>query len=570
VAKYLMQTATTADYTFTLYAEDRAFTPAPGITFEVASWNISYRAQDRVLPGVVPSQMDLTVFGGFNIGDYRTMLADAKGRYMIEMRQGTDMIWRGFLVPDLCSIEVINGQRFIKLVFSDGFQMLDRRADFYQYSGTVSFTEQIWYAFENCNLFDTFEYFLVSQHRQPANKGITTNQGGLWWTGCIQNGLWILNDEYRTYLEVINDICVTFGLQLFQDKGYLVFRSLEYKTPAWYNIYGTFGAFVTRVTPTPPTANATVFSDGSEMYKPAVRELFVTHNKASQGIIRDESGNNKARDNYYVGNVTPTGANHIDFDSYLYMRLAFDAGFGGGAVDVEFYYTIRFGNYYWDGSNWTTTASFVTVNESRIFGPGPSLETIVHHVNNAHLDTLPRIGTEPLYYDVTGTQISGDPAETITVTATMYFAYHNANPNTTIYYADNTGRVNGTTENLNTEIGDIWRSSAILTALPGEIRCFTTTARTTAYGNIFWDTDQNLLISAITYELARKNYQPKQYYEIELKDVVRYNHTFTWGGVDYKPVNLQIGERSTSVTYAAWIDGDLETDPNSKRPDQTL
>ena len=79
-----------------------------------------------------------------------------------------------------------------------------------------------------------------------------------------------------------------------------------------------------------------------------------------------------------------------------------------------------------------------------------------------------------------------------------------------------------------------------------------------------------MLLERITYQLGRKNYRPRQYYEIELDGVVRYNHTFTWGGVDYKPVNLQITERSTRVTYAEWVDGDLETDPNSKRPDQFL
>jgi len=565
-----MQTAETATHSFSLYGEDRAFTPAPGLTFTVADWNISYQPQDRILPGLIPSQMDLMVFGGFNVSDYRTMLSDAKGRYIIEMREGVDIIYRGFLVPDLCQIEVINGQRFIKLVFSDGFQMLDRRADFYQFSGTVSFSEQIWYAFENCNLFDAFEYFMVSEHRQPTNKGITTDQGGLWWTGCISDGFWQIDGEYRTYLEVVTDICTTFGLQLFQDKGQLVFRSIEYKTPAWYNVYGLYGTFSMRITPTAPSFTPTVYSDGNELYKPAFREVFLTHTKASQGIIRDESTNNKERDNYYIGNVTPTGANHIDWDSVLDMRLGFDAGFPGGTVNVEFYVYIQFGNYYWNGSVWTTTSSFLTYTQKDTFGPGPSLEIMQVTISNAHLDNLPSIGTEPLYYTVQGTQTGGYQADSILVRATVKFAYHNANPNTTIYYADNTGRVNGTTENLTTEVGDIWTSSGVAAALPGEIRCWATSARLSAFGNNFWDNDQNLLLERIAYQLGRKNYRPRQYYEIELDGVVRYNHTFTWGGVDYKPVNLQITERSTRVTYAEWVDGDLETDPNSKRPDQFL
>lgn len=565
-----MQTAETATHSFALYAEDRAFTPAPGLTFTVAEWSISYQPQDRILPGLIPSQMDLMVFGGFNVSDYRTMLSDAKGRYIIEMREGVDIIYRGFLVPDLCQIEVINGQRFIKLVFSDGFQMLDRRADFYQFSGTVSFSEQIWYAFENCNLFDAFEYFMVSEHRQPTNKGITTDQGGLWWTGCISEGFWQIDGEYRTYLEVVTDICTTFGLQLFQDKGQLVFRSIEYKTPAWYNVYGLYGTFSMRITPTAPSFTPTVYSDGNELYKPAFREVFLTHTKASQGIIRDESSNNKERDNYYIGNVTPTGANHIDWDSVLDMRLGFDASFPGGTVDVEFYVYIQFGNYYWNGSAWTTTSSFLTYTKKDTFGPGPSLETIQVIISSEHLDTLPTIGTEPLYYTVQGTQTGGYMADSILTRATVKFAYHNANPNTTIYYADNTGRVNGTTESLTTEVGDIWTSSGVAAALPGEIRCWATSARLSAFGNNFWDNDQNLLLERIAYQLGRKNYRPRQYYEIELDGVVRYNHTFTWGGVDYKPVNLQINERSTRVTYAEWVDGDLETDPNSKRPDQFL
>lgn len=569
MAKVLLQTATTAEHTFAMYGIDAAFSPAPGLEFNVADWSVSYRAQDTILPGIIPSQMDISVWGGLSLGNYRAMLGDAKGRYVIEMKKGLDIVWRGFMVPDLCSIELINGQRMVKLSFSDGFQMLDRRADFYQFTGTKAFTDQIADAFNLCYLWDAFDCFLVSEHRQPSNKGITTNQGGLWWTGCIQEGLWFKDAEFRTYKQAIEDICITFGLQLFQDKGQLVFRSLEYKTPAWYNVYSVLGAFLTRITPPTTTATGSVFADGSELYKPASREVFIVHNQPSQGIIRDEATTYKAREDYFVSNVIPTGANHIDYDANLRMRLSFDAGFPGGAIDGEWYVTIQFGNYYWNGADWTTTASFITFTDGRIVGPGPSIELLQTSIN-LHLDTLPQIGTEPLYVTVEGAQTGGYPADTIQITSSLYMTYHNDNPNVTTYYADNTARVNGVTESMSTEIGDIWRSTAILAAIAGEIRCFTSTARTTAYGNIFWDTDQNLLLERVAYQLARKNYRPKQYYEISLSGQIRYNHTFTWDAVDYKPINLTITERSTSVTYAEWIDGNLETDTNSKRPNQSL
>ena len=570
MAKVLFATAETSGYDWVLWGVDAPLSPAPGLEFTVASWEVAYQAQDEIKPGIIASTCELSVFGGLSINDWRTILSDANGRYIIEQKSGLNVIWRGFLIPDSCSIEVTNGQRFVKLTFSDGFQMLDRRADFYQFTGIKAFTDQIADTFNFCNFWECYTGFFVSEHLQPTNKGITTNQGGLWWTGCIQSGLWFRDGEYRTYREALEDILKTFGLQLYQDKGELVFRTAWLSTPAWYNCYTKFGAFLGRITTPGASVTPLVYSEGLELYKPAFREVFITHNQPSQGIIRNESGNSKARDNYFVGNVTPTGANHIDFDSYLNARLSFDAGFPGGHIDFEFYVKIQFGNYYWNGTIWTTTLSTVTHTEHQIFGPGPSLENIQHHINNAHLATLPTIGTEPLYYTVTGIQTAGYPADTIEVTATMYFAYHNANPSTTIYYADNTKRINGVTTQLNTELGDIWTSSGIAAALAGELRCFTTTGRTTAYGNIFWSADQDLILSIVAYQLARKSYQPGQYYEIDLHGTYFYNHSFTWDSILYKPVNLSFNDRDSRVTYRAYLDGAILTSTESKRPNQDL
>ena len=130
--------------------------------------------------------------------------------------------------------------------------------------------------------------------------------------------------------------------------------------------------------------------------------------------------------------------------------------------------------------------------------------------------------------------------------------------------------INGVTTQLSTEIGDIWQSSAILAARAGEIRCFTTTARTTAYGNIFWSTDQDLLLTLVAYQLARKSYQPSQYYEIDLHGTYSYNHSFNWGSVVYKPVNLSFNDRDSRATYRAYIDGNILTSTESKRPNQEL
>ena len=130
MAKVLFATADTAGYNWVLWGVDAPISPAPGLEFTVASWEVAYQAQDEIKPGIIASTCELSVFGGLSINDWRTILSDANGRYIIEQKSGLNVIWRGFLIPDSCSIEVTNGQRFVKLTFSDGFQMLDRRADF--------------------------------------------------------------------------------------------------------------------------------------------------------------------------------------------------------------------------------------------------------------------------------------------------------------------------------------------------------------------------------------------------------------------------------------------------------
>ena len=142
MAKVLFATAETAGYDWVLWGVDAPISPAPGLEFTVASWEVAYQAQDEIKPGIIASTCELSVFGGLSINDWRTILSDANGRYIIEQKSGLNVIWRGFLIPDSCSIEVTNGQRFVKLTFSDGFQMLDRRADFYQFRHSLQDTKR--------------------------------------------------------------------------------------------------------------------------------------------------------------------------------------------------------------------------------------------------------------------------------------------------------------------------------------------------------------------------------------------------------------------------------------------
>ena len=202
-----------------------------------------------------------------------------------------------------------------------------------------------------------------------------------------------------------------------------------------------------------------------------------------------------------------------------------------------------------------STATFT--KQQFVGGPGPLVADITYHVNNYHLDTLPTIGTQQIYITVTATQIAGYSADSITVTSTLFLAYHNDFPNQIPHYADNTLRQNGVDIRLENQMGDI-PGAAVLATTPGQIQRFISAARTSAVGNVSWDLNDRYLANLVAEQIARKSFRSHQYYELELDGNVSYNHTLAWESVDYKPINLSITERSTRVTYREFIDGDLE------------
>lgn len=561
MSKTLVFYATTARYNFNIYdlgTTYQSFEFVPPVEVQVGDWEISYQPQDSTLPGIIPSSCSVNFYiEGISptINDFREVFKTAKPEWVLEVGVGIDVIWRGFVTPDLGQIEVINGTRFIKVVASDGFQMLEKRADFIQLDTVIPFTEYIASIFTFCKIADVFTGFYVGEHYAPY--GVTTTEGGLWWTGTIRNGLAYTDGEPRTSREIIQDICTAFNLQLFQDRGEIVFRSCHIKTPAYYIFYDTGGDYIGKIYPTGPTQNIVVYTDGVEMYKPATREVLYIINQPASTYIKDESSQYKTRLNYFVNDATPTGANHIDYTATLRATVSVGAAFPGDNISVQFQVQIKFGNYFWNGTDWTTTTSFTTFNASNFVGPGPRIDIISHSVNNYHLDALPTIGTQQVYITVTVAQTGGDPVDSVTATSNLLMEYHDDFPDQIPHYADNTARQNGVDIVLNNEMGDI-PGTAQPISTPGLIGRFTTSGRTTAAGNVSWDVNARALANLVADQIARKSFRSHQYYEIELDGNITYNHTAAWESVDYKPINLTMTERSTRITYREFIDGNLE------------
>lgn len=564
MAKTLVFYATTARYDFKIYdlgTTYLGFDFSPPVEVYVGDWDISYQPQDNILPGIVPSTASVSFYlegATPTIDDFRQVFLTATPEWVLEITKGVDPIWRGFVTPDLGQIEVINGKRFIKVVASDGFQMLEKRADYIQVDTVIPFTTYLAQIFSFCKITELFIGFYISEAFAPY--GVTTTEGGLYWTGTIRNGLAYTDGEPRTSKEIVLDICKAFNLQMFQDKGAIIFRSCHLTTPAYYNYYSD-GSFIGKIYPPAGTQSLVVYSDGTEMYKPAVREVLYLINQPASNYIKDEGANFKNRVNYFVNDATPTGANHIRYNATLRARLSFDDGFTGDTIEIEYEVQIKFGNYYWNGSDWTTTVSTATFTKHEfVSGPGPLIHDIDKSVSNYDLDLFPSIGTQQIYITVTATQVDGYSADSITVTSTLLMTYHNDFPNQIPHYADNTLRQNGVDIRLENEMGDI-PGAAVVATTPGQIQRFISAPRTSAVGNIGWDANGRYLANLVAEQIARKSFRSHQYYELELDGNVTYNHTTLWGTKYYKPINLSISERSTRVTYREIIDGNLLASP---------
>ena len=577
MAKQLIATAKTADHDFAIWAINPPFSANP-YTFDIASWSIDYRALDSNKPGFLPSVCTFQALINNNdlTTNLRSILQDATGMYFVKITKGIDVVYVGFITPDLGEIELINGQRFIKFVASDGFQMLDKTSSLYEFTGAKPFTTQIYEIFKLFDFWEIYDAYAISQHPIPnqvtALHGDT--EGGMYWTGCIQEGLYYTGTSWRNFRDVMDDILVTFGLQCFQDRGLLVFRSAYYETPDWYNFYGYQGAFLYRLTGYSVTETAEVFSDGLELFKPATRQIYITHNQPSSAIIKDEVTQYKSRSNYYVGNAVPTGTNKLQYNAAWKVRATVPDGYPLQNVEFTITAQIRYGAYYYNGTAWTKTASnaiSVTKHKNVQNNSGnPAIEDFTHTVANFHTAALPNIGTQPLYVSVEATQTAGDDLDGFATSSTLVMEYHTGTPTTTEYYADNTKKRNGVDLSFKTEIGDIFQSSNTATPIAGELRYFINRVSGLTGTNLQWDAAENLLLTIISIELAKTAFKPPQYYEIELTKPISYNHKFTFGSVDYKPLNLSFNEKTTTVTYKEWVYGSLITDPNNGRPDQLL
>ena len=545
-------------YRFSIYYDtdqfSPGFSPAPGFQgYEerVASWSLRYEGQDENKPGIIPSRLDLILV--MSDAYLRSYLQNARAGVWVKVYKGLSLEWAGYAIPDLGSIEVINGQRFITLVFGDGFGMLDYPSNEYVFSGVKPFSNQIMEILNRLEFSRLWDGMLVANTLKAANAG--AGKEGIYWTGTLQEGLYYTAGEaqWATYREVIDQILTVFGLRMYQEKGYLVLREIAQDTPSQWYAYDWAGSYVTSFAFS-GSQTADVVTGGTEMYLPAVRSLktITTVTQTRIALISTKA----PRINFYVADVIPTGANHLD--GYAAMVAYFNVQAGVTRTDVFFNVNaqIRVGAYYYNGSTWSTTPStFQIVNNHKdtVENLGSS-EAIVaglpFSITNFHTSDLPEAGIAPLYIsyiiEETGGPYPGIQVERIDSSVEYY--YHGDLPTQTVFHIDNGASRNGIDREASVTIGEKTDGSPVAQ----QLRTFYLEPRgvaTLVPSN--WDGDSLLHRSA--YKVARKQARPVQYYELELTGRVFMSHSASWGSDTYLPMNVEINSDGTKVTYIEQI-----------------
>lgn len=530
------------------------FSPAPGFQgYEetVANWSLRYEGQDENSPGIIPSRLDLTLV--MSDAYLRAYLQNARGGVWVKMYNGLSLEWAGYAIPDLGSIEVINGTRFITLVFGDGFGMLDFQSNEYVFSGVKPFTNQIMEILNRLEFSRLWDGMIVANDLKAANAG--SGKEGVYWTGTIQEGLYWTDGtpEWYSYRSVIDQILIIFGLRMYQEKGYLVLREIAQDTPSQWHAYDWAGDYVHTFTFS-GSQSANVIAGGTEMYLPAVRSLKTITSVSQERIALIST--KAPRINYYVADVIPTGANHLDGYASMVAYFRVDPLTTRTDVFFDVFATIRVGAYYYNGTIWTTTPSqYQIVNNHKdsienLAGTEEIIAGLPFAITNFHTANLPEAGIAPLYITYTIVE-TGGPYPGINVEridSSIEYYYHGDTPGQTVFHINNGASRNGIDRSANVTIGETTDVSPVAQ----QLRTFYLEPRgvaTLVPSN--WDGDSLLHRSA--YKMARKQARPVQYYEIELDGRVFMSHSASWGSENYLPMNVEINSDGTKVTYIEQI-----------------
>lgn len=582
MAIQLFAYAQSKGYDVKIYADTTAVSYTP-FEFSVADWKVTYDSQDLYRPGILASRLEVTapITQGTLTQNLETVLQDGDGIFYMELSKDMADLWKGYATPSAGSIEVINGQRFISLVAGDGFQLLNIPSDAYTYTGTKAFTDQIADIFERLNMWRVFNGFLVSKDltRIYNSSGLYDS---LFLCGTRHNGVYNTGTSFRSFREVLEGICAAFSLQMYQDKGYIIFRDFT-KPESSFNVYDTDGSYLANVNYS-GSQTMNVISGGTKMYQPPLRLTdirFMYENEPYQNIqdtyrrtihytYNSVDGTYTLNNYVDLGTFFADGVAHIDYDMDIKVDYEIPAGYNDTVQwEIKMYFFL--GDYTTEGTFWTNTVVKyvgVKVNDNPSGDPNdPVPGSFVYSTNNQHLPTVPSIGAVSLGLYVEVTQFSGDPLDSIQpAEAKWEIVQHGSTSPYRGYRADNSRRKLGEDVTYTTYFGDLSNFGGS-TPADQQIVYMGTGQNTSIWPSTWLETlpngtlNSNNLLQITANRIAQRRSVPLEYYELDLHETSQVTHIGSWNSVDYFPVNIEYSHNGSRVTYARISNLNIFSDP---------
>jgi hypothetical protein len=278
MAKKLYAQSFSKGYTIKIFKDTTGVVGAP-LEFITASWEVAYDAQDAYSPGIVPSRFQINAVIDSNLDALyiESILKDADGIFYMELYKGLSKEWAGTVSPSACTVEVVNGVRFVTILAWDGFYKLDLESSMYTFAGYKSFILQLGDIFTRLNLDQIFDGIAVSDTTRRSGNAVTKTFDALYHTGSLHELFYYdESNTYRTYREIVNEICVLFGLRMYQDRGYIVFQDFSRINEPVYQFYTMAGAYRAQASfTTSQTLN--VETNGVKMFLPAIKNMDIIH-----------------------------------------------------------------------------------------------------------------------------------------------------------------------------------------------------------------------------------------------------------------------------------------------------
>lgn len=572
-------------YTIKIFADTDAIIYNP-FEFETASWEVTYDAQDAYQPGIVPSRMTVNaVLTTFPFAPALEQVAkDADGIFYMELWKGLSKEWAGAVTPSACTVEVINGARFMTITAADSFYKLDLPSSMYSFSGDKRIIIQIAEIFDRLGLHRIFDGIAVSETIRQAGETFPYQYDALYNT-LTKHALFYYDEQknYRTYREVLTDFCVCFGMRMYQDKGFIVFQDLTRVNDYMWSFYNMSGGFLFRRSAPSFTQTLPVQSEGTKMYLPAVKQFDITLEYGStqfalQPSLRwvkhtvvtgtDSNPVYTTKDGVPLGTYTADGSTHFDFfDTQLQVRASYPA-FYDSSYEVEFRLYLVYGTKSANVSTWGDNLYMTFTNTGRITtGVTPGFVTLNQFINNYHLPATPALGRDQVWLYLDVVQISGDPLFFSTPIMKYDLRLHGTGQSETTYRADNSSRVLGQKLQFRTRLGDIPEGGPNTQAL-----LYPAGNNIDDWIEYRFDGGQsvstfNALLQITAQRLTMQRAQPQEYYEIDMHGTARFGHFAYWGNSYYTPISFTYTWDSCRATYVQFFSYELvPSDLLVKRP----